>query len=38
VRERLELVGGELEVASSPDEGTRITITVPVEGEAAERA
>ena len=29
VRERLELVGGRLEVASAPGEGTRVTITMP---------
>ncbi|MDX1531425.1 MAG: ATP-binding protein [Rhodothermales bacterium] len=30
LRERVELVGGRLEVASAPGEGTRVTITVPV--------
>ena len=30
VRERLEGVGGRLEVASSPGEGTRVTIEVPL--------
>jgi signal transduction histidine kinase len=34
VRERLELVGGRLEIESAPGEGTRVTITVPV-GEAS---
>ena len=32
VRERVELAGGHLEVASAPGEGTRITITVPAAG------
>jgi signal transduction histidine kinase len=30
VRERLDLVGGRLDVTSTPGEGTRVTITVPV--------
>ena len=30
VRERLELVGGQIEVASAPGEGTRVTITLPI--------
>ena len=30
VRERLEVVGGTVEASSSPGEGTRVTITVPV--------
>ena len=29
VRERLELVGGQLDVASAPGQGTRVSITVP---------
>ncbi len=29
VRERLEVVGGRLEVASTPGEGTRVTLSVP---------
>ena len=32
-RERLEAVGGRLEVASSPGEGTRVTVVVPWEGD-----
>jgi signal transduction histidine kinase len=36
VRERLELVGGRLEIESAPGEGTRVTITVPVGGGSAE--
>lgn len=29
VRERLELVGGKLEIVSAPGEGTRVTVTIP---------
>ena len=29
VRERLELVGGRLEIESAPGQGTRMTISVP---------
>jgi len=32
VRERLDLVGGQLKIESAPGEGTRITIKVPVGG------
>jgi signal transduction histidine kinase len=32
MRERIELLGGELEVASAPGEGTRITARVPLQG------
>jgi len=32
MRERVALLGGQLEVASEPDQGTRITATVPVRG------
>ncbi|HET9186090.1 MAG TPA: GAF domain-containing protein [Solirubrobacterales bacterium] len=31
MRERIELLGGEIEVSSSPDEGTRITACVPLQ-------
>ena len=30
VRERVALLGGNLEVESAPDEGTRVRVTVPV--------
>ena len=33
VRERLELVGGRLEVTSVPGHGTRVTVDVPVEAQ-----
>ena len=36
VRKRLEVMGGTVEVSSSPGEGTRVTITVPVGEEAAD--
>jgi signal transduction histidine kinase len=32
VRERLRLVGGRLEVASAPGQGTRVTVVVPARG------
>jgi PAS domain S-box-containing protein len=32
MRERVELVGGTLDVASAPGEGTRISATIPLEG------
>ncbi len=32
VRERLEYVGGHMEIESSPGKGTRITLTVPLDG------
>ncbi len=35
VRERLELVGGRLEVESAPGRGTRVIIMVPVEADGA---
>jgi PAS domain S-box-containing protein len=39
VRERLELVGGRLEVESAPGEGTQVTVELPVEtGGGATRA
>jgi PAS domain S-box-containing protein len=31
VRERLDLFGGQMEIASAPGEGTRVTVSVPVE-------
>jgi signal transduction histidine kinase len=36
VRERLELLGGRLEIASEPGRGTRVTIVAPAAEEAAE--
>lgn len=33
IRERTELIGGELDIKSAPDKGTRITIHVPKEEE-----
>ena len=35
VRERVELVGGRLAVASAPEAGTRVTLTVPLTGATA---
>lgn len=35
VRERVELVGGRLAVASAPGAGTRVTLTVPLSGATA---
>ncbi len=33
--ERVKLLGGELEIISSPDSGTQVIVRVPIEGEAA---
>jgi signal transduction histidine kinase len=32
MRERIELLGGEIEIASNPGDGTRVTATVPLRG------
>ena len=34
IRERTELIGGELTVSSAPDQGTRFVISVPREESA----
>jgi signal transduction histidine kinase len=36
IRERLQLLGGGLEVASAPGRGTRVTLTVPPPGETGD--
>jgi signal transduction histidine kinase len=32
MRERVEMLGGSLETESAPGEGTRLDVTVPLEG------
>jgi signal transduction histidine kinase len=32
MRERVEMMGGSLKVESGPGEGTRLDVTVPLEG------
>jgi signal transduction histidine kinase len=32
MRERIELLGGEIEVASTPGDGTRIEARLPLQG------
>jgi signal transduction histidine kinase len=32
MRERVEMLGGSLEIGSDPGEGTRLDVTVPLEG------
>jgi len=32
IRERVEMVGGEMEIQSSPGQGTRIAFQIPVDG------
>jgi signal transduction histidine kinase len=32
MRERVEMLGGSLNVESNPGEGTRLEVTVPLEG------
>lgn len=34
MRERVELLGGEVQIQSSPGQGTQVIITVPLEGDA----
>jgi len=34
MKERVQLLGGELQIISQPDQGTQVIITVPLEGEA----
>jgi signal transduction histidine kinase len=38
IRERLDLVGGRLEIASAPGQGSRFVLTVPLRPAPAERA
>jgi signal transduction histidine kinase len=37
IRERLELLGGGLDIKSSPDSGSRFTLWVPLEIEVPKR-
>jgi signal transduction histidine kinase len=32
MKERVEILGGTMEIESSPGEGTRVDVTVPLEG------
>lgn len=38
IRERLELLGGQVEVDSAPGRGTRVSLTVPIGGEASDNS